>query len=248
MQEVYASWRGENPKPLACSLRALGYTDVIRIPSQWLEQHVFAKLDNAPLQQALGAELADDKHGASFAQPGAAVDRKLIEFTVENRYINGTKAMLIDLERCTRCDECVSACARAHDNNPRFLRHGPRFDKYMVANACMHCEDPVCMIGCPTGAIHRSANGVVQINDQTCVGCASCANNCPYDNIRMVPVRDRHNHLFVDQQEQPIVKATKCDLCVSSSGAPACERACPQDALTRIDLKDLVSLASWVGR
>ncbi len=99
--------------------------------------------------------------------------------------------MLIDLDRCVRCDECVVACARAHDNNPRFNRHGRRHDHYMVANACMHCMDPVCMIGCPTGAIHRSsAGGQVVINDLTCIGCSTCANSCPYDNIRMVEARD----------------------------------------------------------
>ena len=60
----------------------------------------------------------------------------------------------------------------------------------MVANACMHCVDPVCMIGCPTGAIHReSIEGQVVINDRTCVGCATCANSCPYDNIQMVEIR-----------------------------------------------------------
>ena len=61
----------------------------------------------------------------------------------------------------------------------------------MVANACMHCADPVCMIGCPTGAIHRSElGGMVVINDDTCIGCATCANSCPYNNIRMVEIGD----------------------------------------------------------
>ncbi|MEM7358524.1 MAG: 4Fe-4S dicluster domain-containing protein [Pseudomonadota bacterium] len=248
LREVYSAWQQGKSQALPCSLSALGYTDVIRIPSQWLEQHVFSDSENRLLQQALQTALDDSQQGGQLQDAGVSVDRKLIEFTVENRYINGSKTMMIDLERCTRCDDCVTACANAHDNNPRFLRHGPKFGQYMVANACMHCEDPVCMIGCPTGAIHRSANGIVQINDQTCVGCSSCANNCPYENIRMVPVRDQQNQLYVDDKAQPILKATKCDLCIGSSAQPACERACPQDALTRIDLKDLVSLAEWVGR
>ena len=50
----------------------------------------------------------------------------------------------------------------------------------MVANACMHCADPVCMIQCPTGAIHRNVyGGEVIINDATCVGCTACAKICP---------------------------------------------------------------------
>ena len=51
----------------------------------------------------------------------------------------------------------------------------------------VECTDPVCMIGCPTGAIHRNVEeGVVVINDDTCIGCGTCANSCPYDNIRLV--------------------------------------------------------------
>ena len=112
----------------------------------------------------------------------------------------------------------------------------------------MHCVDPVCMIGCPTGAIHRSEEGVVTINDPTCIGCSTCANSCPYDNIRMVPARDGKNKAYVDKGNAPIMKATKCDLCSQTSGKPACERACSHDALTRIDLKDITKLADWVSR
>ena len=156
--------------------------------------------------------------------------------------------MMIDLERCVRCDDCVNACASAHDNNPRFNRHGATFGKYMIANACMHCVDPVCMIGCPTGAIHRSEEGVVSINDATCIGCSTCANSCPYNNIRMVAARDENNQPYVDERKVPILKATKCDLCSDMRGGPSCERACSHDALIRIDLKDISKLADWIDR
>ena len=46
----------------------------------------------------------------------------MLEFLVENRLINGTAMMIIDTDRCTRCDDCVRACASGHDNNPRFMR------------------------------------------------------------------------------------------------------------------------------
>ena len=193
-----------------------------------------------------------EKESKKDSTESKAIDRKLTEFVVENRLINGTQTMMIDLERCVRCDDCVTAYANAHDNNPRFNRHGLTFGtdsgKYMFANACMHCVDPVCMIGCPTGAIHRSEEGVVTINDPTCIGCSTCANSCPYDNIRMVPARDGSNKAYVDKGNQPIMKATKCDLCSQTSGAPACERACSHDALTRIDLKDITKLSDWVDR
>jgi len=109
----------------------------------------------------------------------------------------------------------------------------------MIANACMHCADPVCMIGCPTGAIHRdSMRGNVVINDLTCIGCATCANSCPYNNIRMVEIRATNGDFVLDQNTNlPILKATKCDLCTDQLGGPACERACPHDALKRVDMK-----------
>ena len=62
----------------------------------------------------------------------------LLEFLVENRFINGTATMVINQDRCVRCDDCVRACATAHGNNPRFIRHGAQMGHYMVANACMH--------------------------------------------------------------------------------------------------------------
>jgi len=174
----------------------------------------------------------------------------VLELLVENRFINGTATMIINLDRCTRCDDCVRACAATHDNNPRFIRHGQQFGRYMVANACMHCADPVCMIGCPTGAIHRNAvQGQVVINDTTCIGCATCANSCPYHNIRMVEIRNEQGAFVLDSHTHaPILKATKCDLCADQiTGGPSCQRACPHDALRRIDLhNNPESLIDWI--
>ncbi len=115
-------------------------------------------------------------------------------------------------------------------------------DHWMVANACMHCVDPVCMIGCPTGAIHRDLqSGTVIINDLTCIGCGICANSCPYENIRLVEIRDKRDKPIVDpDSEKPIMKATKCDLCITNPGGPACVRACPHDALRRVDFRTAV--------
>jgi Fe-S-cluster-containing dehydrogenase component/CRP-like cAMP-binding protein len=246
--------------PWRFSLRALGYVDVLRVPQHALESLVFPHLAPEVLV-ALAKE-----HGASFADvvgdaattltssPNAAprglVDQGLLEFLVDRRLINGRQAMVIDLDRCTRCDDCVRACAATHDNNPRFVRQGPRHGSFLAAQACMHCIDPVCMIGCPTGAIGRdAATGVVRINDQTCIGCSTCANSCPYDNIQMVEIRDRRGAVVLDATtRQPIAKATKCDLCIDLAGGPACQRACPHDALVRIDLGDFPAVASWVQR
>lgn len=247
LEELYRGWKQGKLEALNYSLHALGYIDVIRIPSQWLETHIFSQGMESIIERELENSKAHDISDAHTSN-APALDRELSEFLVENRFINGSKAMMIDLERCVRCDDCVTACASAHDNNPRFNRHGKSHGRYMIANACMHCEDPVCMIGCPTGAIHRSQTGIVNINDATCIGCSTCANNCPYDNIRMVNIRNGEGKLYTDADAKPIVKATKCDLCSGTGGKPACEQACSHDALVRIDLKDITSLEEWVDR
>ena len=122
-------------------------------------------------------------------------------------------------------------------------------ERIMIANACMHCADPVCMIGCPTGAIHRGEfGGEVIINPVTCIGCKACFNNCPYEAIRMVEVRDQNGEFLTDNEQNPIIKATKCDLCVEQPGGPACQRACPHGALARLNLNELDVLANWLKR
>ncbi len=244
IEELLENWTpgsGAGRRALEHTLRAIGYVDVLRVPTPLVERYVFARMTPA--------ELA--RFSRAHAAPGAAaVDQDLLEFLVDGRYVNGTATMLIDLNRCTRCDECVKACAAAHDNNPRFVRHGPVHDGSMVASACMHCQDPVCMIGCPTGAIHREeATGTVIINDRTCIGCGTCAGSCPYQNIRMVEIRDARGQLALDTQTRlPIMKATKCDLCADQWGGPACARACPHDALARIDFRDVKGLSRWMQR
>jgi Fe-S-cluster-containing hydrogenase component 2 len=93
--------------------------------------------------------------------------------------------MLIDLDRCTRCDECVQACVKTHDDGrSRLFLTGPRFDRYVVPTTCRSCLDPVGMIGCPVGSIHRGGNGQIEIEDW-CIGCARCARQCPYGAIQM---------------------------------------------------------------
>src|SRR6185295_953540 len=63
--------------------------------------------------------------------------------------------LVLDLEKCTRCDNCVRACADAHDGVTRLIREGLRFDKFLVATSCRQCRDPLCMVGCPVGSIRR---------------------------------------------------------------------------------------------
>jgi Fe-S-cluster-containing dehydrogenase component/CRP-like cAMP-binding protein len=227
------------------SLRAVGYVDVLRIPVDIVRAEILPKFGSG--------KTTIDRESAipgTLGVPQSAINSRLLDFLGDHRFVNGTQTMLINLDRCTRCDDCVRACAATHDNNPRFVRQGPKHDGLMIANACMHCSDPVCMIGCPTGAIGRDVmTGTVRINDRTCIGCAMCANSCPYDAIRMVEIRDPSGAILVDQTtQQPIQQATKCDFCAGQLTGPACQNACPHDALVRVDMSDLTELRAWLAR
>jgi Fe-S-cluster-containing dehydrogenase component/CRP-like cAMP-binding protein len=247
--EMAANWQRDEPLLMRHTLRAVGYVNVVMVPTPTIERYIRPRLPRPRVSLPVVPPAPADEESLE-AGPTVKANTDLLEYMVENRFINGTASMVIDLDRCTRCDDCVRACATAHDNNPRFLRHGPTYGHHMVANACMHCQDPLCMIECPTGAIHRDLEqGVVVINDGTCIGCGACAHNCPYDAIRLVEVRDAHGHFLVDKDTNtPIAKATKCDLCLEQWGGPACQRACPHDALRRVDMRNWTAFERWVNR
>jgi Fe-S-cluster-containing dehydrogenase component/CRP-like cAMP-binding protein len=239
--ELFHAWEGEKNVSFRVSITALGYVDIIQIPATYLEKYIFPqkKIQNG-LENKKTAAQKQDRQLANLFNLSTA-DETLLEWAIEERFINGTQAMLINLDRCVRCDDCVNACSVAHDGNPRFIRHGKTFENWMVANSCMHCMDPVCMIGCPTGAITRViADGTVVINDDTCIGCNTCANSCPYSNIQMVEINDIKGNPILDfETHKPILKATKCDLCVDQLGGPVCVQACSQGALHRVDFHEV---------
>jgi Fe-S-cluster-containing dehydrogenase component/CRP-like cAMP-binding protein len=242
LEEIRDAHRGTGDHRLRHSLRAIGCVDVLRVPTRLIERYLLPSLSDAEGQKSP----ADEAPGSTVLELASAHE-PLLDFLVDNRIINGTAAMVIDTNRCVNCDDCVRACASTHDGNPRFVRHGPSHMNVMVANACMHCVDPVCLIGCPTGAIHRNERTCsVIIDDATCIGCATCAYSCPYHNIRMVETRDSSGSVIVDDKQTPILKATKCDLCAGQLGGPACQRACPHDALIRVDIRDSDALNRWL--
>lgn len=247
LEEITEHWRNDSELALRRSLRAIGYVDILRVPTALIEEHV---LPTAPAHLLPKAGAMAAASVWEEAKEDGVLEQSLFDFLVDNRTINGTAAMLINTDRCTGCDDCVRACASTHNNNPRFIRHGPTHGNIQVTNACMHCVDPVCLIGCPTGAISRNlADGRVLIDDRTCIGCGTCANSCPYSNIQLVEIRGRNGEFIVDDASRnPIMKATKCDLCYDQLGGPACQRACPHDALVRIDMHDQKRLEEWVNR
>ena len=179
-----------------------------------------------------------------------AGDDHRINRLVDAGVFEGTDVLLIDEDKCTRCDQCVSACAATHDGQTRLYRtKGNIFGNLLVPSSCRHCENPKCMTDCPPGdAILRHKDGQVYINPTKCIGCGNCATNCPYGNIFMVhpqhtePVGplDRLLELIGVRQVAPVAekaeetKAVKCDLCRGSAHGPACVRICPTGAATRV--------------
>jgi CRP-like cAMP-binding protein/Fe-S-cluster-containing hydrogenase component 2 len=155
--------------------------------------------------------------------------------------MNAQSLLVLDLEKCTRCDECTKACADAHDGVTRLIREGLRFDKYLVTTSCRSCMDPYCMAGCPVGAIRRRNSREIIIEDW-CIGCGNCATNCPYGNINMHPFEELRPDLLNPGRSLPVVqqKATTCDLCSGLDGQPSCVYACPHDAAHRMTGKELL--------
>ncbi len=161
--------------------------------------------------------------------------------------IQGQKLMLIDLDRCTRCNQCVEACVAAHDDGrTRLFLDGPRFENYLVPISCRSCLDPVCMIGCPVGSINRGDKGEIVI-ENWCIGCGMCADQCPYGSIQMNPLTkpvelsDQARQALGTESEIKSIteQAVVCDLCSSlPSQSPSCVYACPHDAAIRVHAQD----------
>lgn len=245
----------EPPVPLQETLRAVGFLDTLQIPVATFATEILPHVRQSELPPPirLRSPKTDDHAGPQNKNIDATNDELptgLLEFVVQHRLNNGRQAMVIDLHRCTRCDDCVTACSVTHGGNPRFARTGPEHERMQFVQACMHCTDPVCMIGCPTGAIARDAStGTVSIHEPICVGCGTCANACPYQNIQMTEIRNAEGRLYRDERtDLPILKATKCDLCQTQPAGPACIQSCPHDALERINLGDVNCVGDYLQR
>ncbi|ABC83521.1 formate dehydrogenase subunit beta [Anaeromyxobacter dehalogenans] len=167
-------------------------------------------------------------------------------------------AKLIDISKCIGCKACQSACMEwndlrdevginpGHYDNPadltaqswtvmRFYEEELPADKglawLIVKDGCLHCAEPGCLKACPApGAIVQYANGIVDFQQDQCIGCGYCQTGCPF-NIPRYSMKDQ--------------KAYKCTLCsdrVSVGLEPACVKTCPTGALafgTKTDMKDL---------
>lgn len=235
-----------------------------------------------------GAELLPDRlvqidQKQREAEQGAAGETMRLGFigqVVERGVVKATSALVIHLDTCTRCGNCVKACAELHGGISRLTRHGMFFDEpgqgpQLVATSCMHCLDPECMIGCPTGAITRDLNGEVVIQD-SCIGCGNCARRCPYGNISMAemlspedlakqrtgapsiggylktwrtPESEPMLHEMGKGNEKAVVRriAVKCDLCRDYNYNHGCVHNCPYGSIERMDAGAFLDLPGSPG-
>jgi CRP-like cAMP-binding protein/Fe-S-cluster-containing hydrogenase component 2 len=215
------------PRTATCT--ALDHVEVVRIHAPDFHQ----MLENFPEVRMQIEHVARQRDKENTFQQQRAVEaansQPLHAFLAQG-LMDAQSLLILDLEKCTRCDQCVKACAEAHDGVTRLLRDGIRFDKYLVATSCRQCRDPLCMVGCPVGSIRRR-NSLEVIIEDWCVGCGLCASNCPYGNIT-VHEFDREG---ADKGDHGTVrKATSCDLC-HDQAEPSCVYACPHDAAHRVN-------------
>jgi Fe-S-cluster-containing hydrogenase component 2 len=217
---------GLRPGLRSASCAALDHVEAVRIPRSAF--HEFWKKSSMSVRFTIERwclDLLEDQK-----RQRSDFERPLDDFVARGLH-EGQSMLALDLEACTRCDECTKACADSHrDGHNRLTRDGDRFGKYLVASSCRSCHDPLCLVGCPTDAIKRELQSLaIRIDPQACIGCELCANNCPFGNIKMTA--DVHG------RGQKATKAVVCDLCEEVPGKPGpmCVNACPHDAAHRVD-------------
>ena len=216
--------------------------------------------------------LADDDVRVSLG-----VNKPVIAATereIATGIVDGTNLLVMDMDKCVRCGNCSMACHQVHGQS-RLLRRGIHIERVknyggvkseqiLVPSVCMHCQDPECLTGCPTGAIGRFENGQIDIDPKTCIGCGDCATQCPYNAITMIPRKPEVPKPLSWGQRvkgwlsmapaappQPVTAtenllATKCNLCQGTqlnppgarTAAYSCQENCPTGALVRVNPRE----------
>jgi len=141
----------------------------------------------------------------------------------------------IDNRKCIGCHACTVACKSEHDvpvgvnrTHVKYIETGtyPDSTREFSVHRCNHCEDSPCTTICPTTALFTRSDGIVDFDDDRCIGCKSCMQACPYDALYINPNTGT---------------AAKCNYCahrIENSYEPACVIVCPVEAIVSGDLDD----------
>lgn len=132
-------------------------------------------------------------------------------------------------DNCIGCHACEAACSEKNENPAHiafrsvgYVEGGsyPDFKRMNISMACNHCDNPVCLKGCPTKAYTKHAEyGAVLQDPETCFGCGYCTWVCPYNAPQLDPIKGQ---------------VSKCNMCVDRLEVglkPACVSACVGNAL-----------------
>lgn len=234
----------DNTQGWTVTASSVEFAELVKIPISDFK----ALLRRFPqVEEKLWESVVDRVREAGFSRRNVA-HSELTYTALDLGLVQGNSMLVIDLDVCTRCDDCVRACAATHEGRPRFVREGDKYGNLQIARSCYHCRDPVCLVGCPTGAIHRAGVGaVVAIDEDICIGCGSCARGCPYDAIVMHDTGEAWPDDMIPEglRGRPRQVASKCDLCHTRDGGPACVENCPNGCAYRIgsleEFEDLLS-------
>ncbi len=166
--------------------------------------------------------------------------------------------MAIDMDHCIGCQTCVVSCQMNHALRPGSARNGvdtlewgrwPDGDLAFFPHACIHCDDPLCVRVCPTGASNKRTDGVVVIDQDLCIGCGVCITACEY-GARTINAHDGFHFganspaPYEAEGIQPLGVADKCTFCcerIDRGQLPACVQDCVAHVRAFGDLDDPAS-------
>ncbi|MCC7106393.1 MAG: 4Fe-4S dicluster domain-containing protein, partial [Chloroflexi bacterium] len=161
-------------------------------------------------------------------------------------------AFVVDLRRCDGCGSCTRACQKAHylAENQTWIKVYPMTSAngqaHFMPRLCMQCELAPCVKVCPVAATFMNPEGVVLVNQSTCIGCRTCMAACPYEaryfNWSEPPAAPASLSQPMPEFPVPQQQGTvgKCILCVHNTEVgklPVCVENCPMLALYIGDLK-----------
>lgn len=128
-------------------------------------------------------------------------------------------AMVIDTRRCIGCGACTVAC-KTENATPGDVWYAPVLEREVgefptarmeyLPVLCNHCEDAPCIKACPTRALYRRPDGIVNYEDDACIGSRACMNACPYGAL----------HLFEGRQGESLEHGGRTDPTTPDRYAP----------------------------